>query len=128
MFLSSTAIPDLMAEYADVVKLGIFGHTHMDEDRLLERGGGLGHATADSGVAVKVIPSITPVHGNKPSFTVASVSPTAASIKDYSVIEASNLTGDDTKSGARIQLCEGLSRAGFFAFFFEGHDRQVQIG
>ena len=97
MFLSSTTIPDLMAEYSDVVKLGIFGHTHMDEDRLLERGGGSGHSTADSGVAVKVIPSITPVHGNKPSFTVASVSPTAASIKDYTVIEASNLTGDDTK-------------------------------
>jgi len=96
-FLSSTTIPDLLVVYSDVVKLGVFGHTHMDEDRLLERGGGSGHATADAGVAVKVIPSITPVHGNNPSFTIARVNPTAAGIKDYTVIEASNQTGDDTK-------------------------------
>ena len=113
MFLSSTRIPDLMAEYADVVKLGIFGHTHMDEDRLLERGGGSGRATADSGVAIKVIPSITPVHGNNPSFTIASVNPTAASIKDYTVIEASNLTGDDTKWEPEYNFAKAYRRPEF---------------
>ena len=35
-FLSSDKMADLMVEYADVVRLGIFGHTHMDEMRLLE--------------------------------------------------------------------------------------------
>ena len=93
MFLTSDEIPELLVEYADVVKLGIFAHTHMDEFRLLrpEAKGALG------GVPVKMIPSVSPVHGNNPSFTVASINPSSASMQDYTVVTASNLTGIETK-------------------------------
>jgi sphingomyelin phosphodiesterase acid-like 3 len=93
MFLSSDKIPDLMVEYSDVVKLGVFAHTHMDEIRLLrpEAKGATG------AVAVKMIPSVSPVHGNNPSFTIASINPVSASMLDYTVVTASNLTGIDTK-------------------------------
>ena len=35
MFLSSEALPEVLAGYGDVVQLAIFAHTHMDEVRLL---------------------------------------------------------------------------------------------
>ena len=96
MFLTSTAIPDLMTEYGDEIKLGIFAHTHMDEMRLLRREGA-DHPGVARGVPVKMIPSISPVHGNRPSFTVALVSASSATLKDYTVMAASSLTGEDTK-------------------------------
>ena len=36
MFLSSNKLADLLIEYADIIRLGIFAHTHMDEIRLLQ--------------------------------------------------------------------------------------------
>ncbi len=94
-FLSSNQLPDLMVEYADVIKFAVFAHTHMDEVRLLQ---GQGTATASARtVAIKMIPSISPVHGNRPSFTVANINPSSAIMQDYTVITASNLTGDNTK-------------------------------
>jgi sphingomyelin phosphodiesterase acid-like 3 len=36
MFLSSDALPSLLAEFGDVIQLAIFAHTHMDEMRLLK--------------------------------------------------------------------------------------------
>ena len=96
MFLSSDRLPDLLLEYDDVVKLAVFAHTHMDEVRLLHSQGG-GAAAPTEAVAVKMIPSLSPVHGNRPSFTVASINPSSAGMQDYSVFTASNLTGDDTK-------------------------------
>jgi sphingomyelin phosphodiesterase acid-like 3 len=92
MFMTSEKVPDLLVEYADVVKLGIFAHTHMDEIRLLRP-----ESPGAAGVAIKMIPSVSPVHGNYPSFTVASINPSSASMQDYTVIAASNLTGIDTK-------------------------------
>jgi sphingomyelin phosphodiesterase acid-like 3 len=90
MFLSSEALPELLADYGDVVQLAIFAHTHMDEVRLLIP------ANADAAhraVAVKMVASISPVDGNNPSFTLATVDPADAVLKDYRVIAASNQTG-----------------------------------
>src|SRR5260370_59505 len=39
MFLSSEGLADVMGQYADVIELGVFGHTHMDEMRLFGREG-----------------------------------------------------------------------------------------
>ena len=93
MFLSSDKLADLMVDYADTVKLAIFAHTHMDEVRLLESDGADAKSAADRSVAVKMIPSISPVDGNNPSFTVAHVNPSTATVEDYVVIAASNQTG-----------------------------------
>jgi sphingomyelin phosphodiesterase acid-like 3 len=92
-FLSSDKMADLLVNYADVVRLGIFGHTHMDEMRLLEREGGEPEAAGSHGTAIKMISSISPVDGNNPSFTVGRVSPTSAMLEDYEVFAASNQTG-----------------------------------
>ena len=88
-FLSSEQLGDVLVEYADVVRLGIFAHTHMDELRLLEPEG----ETRGGQVAIKMIPSISPVDGNNPSFTVARVDSDSATLLDYSVFSASNQTG-----------------------------------
>lgn len=93
-FLRSDAFADTITEYGDVVRLTIFGHTHMDELRLLQAHQPAAH---ESAVPLKVVPSITPEGGNKPSFVVASVDPSSAILKDYRVISASNETGAATK-------------------------------
>ncbi|MGA2848152.1 MAG: metallophosphoesterase [Terracidiphilus sp.] len=87
-YLSSDALANALVGHADVVKLALFGHTHMDELHLL--------GTGDAGVPMKVVASISPVSGNTPSFTVAKVAPSSAMLMDYTVFVASNSTGMDT--------------------------------
>jgi len=87
-YLSSDALANALTSHADVVKLALFGHTHMDELHLLGSG--------DAGVPMKVVASISPVSGNIPSFTVSKVAPSSAMLIDYTVFEASNTTGVDT--------------------------------
>jgi sphingomyelin phosphodiesterase acid-like 3 len=92
-FLSSDKLADLLVEYADVVRLGIFAHTHMDEIRLLIPEGSEPQPTGEHSVAIKMVPSISPVDGNNPSFTIAHVDPSSAVLQNYDVMEASNQTG-----------------------------------
>ena len=89
-FLRSEALAATIAEFGDEVRLAVFGHTHMDELRLLhqEKPG----APAAS-VALKIVPSISPLHGNEPAFVVATVDPASALLKDYRVIASSNHSG-----------------------------------
>lgn len=94
MFLSSDSMGDAIARYGDVIPLAIFAHTHMDEMRLLEPDAKDG---AHGPVAAKMVPSISPVDGNNPSFTVAEVDVETGVLIDYRVIAASNQTGVDTK-------------------------------
>lgn len=93
-FLSSDALPNTIAEYGDVIRLAVFGHTHMDELRLL-RAKAAGESK--SAVALKLVPSISPVDGNNPSFIVAEVNPVSATLTDYRVLAASNQTGLGTE-------------------------------
>jgi len=93
MFLASDDLADLLIEYADVIRLGIFAHSHMDEMRLLQPQNGDRETSDQHSVAVKILPSISPVDGNDPSFTIARIDPAAALLQDYEVIAASNLTG-----------------------------------
>ena len=93
MFLSSDSMAELMIEYADVIRLGIFAHTHMDEMRLLESQSSDPPASSERGVAIKMVSSISPVDGNNPSFTVARINRSTAVLQDYEVIAASNQTG-----------------------------------
>jgi sphingomyelin phosphodiesterase acid-like 3 len=91
MFLSSENMADAIAEYGDVVELAIFAHTHMDELRLLKEDGQ--GPSAQKSVAVKMVPSISPIHDNHPSFTVAQIDFSSAALVDYKIFAASNLTG-----------------------------------
>jgi sphingomyelin phosphodiesterase acid-like 3 len=90
MFLGSEAMADAMAGYGDVIPLAIFAHTHMDEMRLLEPGA---KDDAHGPVAVKVVPSISPIDGNDPSFTVATVDAETGVLVDYRVIASSDKAG-----------------------------------
>ncbi|MFY9853553.1 MAG: metallophosphoesterase [Terracidiphilus sp.] len=108
MFLSSEKMADVLAEYSDVVELAIFAHTHMDELRLLKP-----ETAAGKGVAVKMIPSISPIHGNHPSITLAQVDPSTAALVDYKVFAASNTTGVDTKWAEEYDFARSFRSAEF---------------
>jgi sphingomyelin phosphodiesterase acid-like 3 len=98
MFLASDALAELLARNAGVIRLAIFGHTHADEMRLLtpESDSTMSAAQTALGVPLKGIASITPINGNRPSFTLASIDPVSATLLDYSVFMASNSTGVGT--------------------------------
>jgi sphingomyelin phosphodiesterase acid-like 3 len=77
-FLNSDAMADAIEEYGDIIRLALFGHTHMDELRLY-------HAASGAPLPGKLVPSITAVNGNNPAFTVAQVNPQTATLVDYTV-------------------------------------------
>jgi len=89
MFLGSESFANALTDFADVIKLALFGHTHMDEMRSFTGPRGA--------VPGKLVPSISPVNGNNPAFTIAQVDPTAATLMDYTVFVASSTNGVDTK-------------------------------
>jgi sphingomyelin phosphodiesterase acid-like 3 len=107
MFLSSEKLADVLTDNSDVVRLALFAHTHMDEIRLLRAEPAALYPTAPGtpmidakgfiaeprAVALKTIPSISPIDGNNPAFTVAQVDPATATLVDYRVIAAADLTG-----------------------------------
>ncbi len=76
-FLADTSLADALLDYADIVRLTLFGHTHMDEFRLLRRAG------SGATIPAKLVPSVTPFFGNHPAFLVASVDPRTAVLKDW---------------------------------------------
>jgi sphingomyelin phosphodiesterase acid-like 3 len=63
----------------------------MDELRLLKEDGQT--PAAQKSVAVKMVPSISPINGNHPSITLAQIDSSSASLVDYKIFAASNLTG-----------------------------------
>jgi sphingomyelin phosphodiesterase acid-like 3 len=95
MFLSSEKLADEMVDFSDVIELAIFAHTHMDEAHVLNAESGAEGAGTAKSVAMKNVPSISPINGNAPSFTVALVDPATASLVDFRVVAASNQTGVD---------------------------------
>jgi len=96
MFLPSSALSNLLALNADIIRLAIFGHTHADEMRLLTPSPELMQDAATHSVPLKIVASITPINGNRPSFTLASIDPASATLVDYSVFMATNSTGVGT--------------------------------
>jgi len=111
MFLSTDELGNALASHADVVKLGLFGHTHMDEMHLV------GDKGAD--VPLKVVASVTPVDGNAPSFAVGKVSPASATLVDYTVYSASNFTGEGTTWSREYKFGETYHEANFTASSLE---------
>ena len=87
-FLASPALTDALAKNADVITLALFGHTHMDEMKVIH-----GEGSDAAAVPVKGVSSVTPVNGNKPSFTVAQIDPETSVMADYAVYTSANDEG-----------------------------------
>ena len=105
--LSSDELANALTSHADVVRLALFGHTHMDEVRLL--------GSKAVGVPMKVVPSVSAVVGNTPSFTVGMVAPAAAMLIDYEVYEASNTSGVGTTWSKEYGFDEEYHKTSFSA-------------
>jgi sphingomyelin phosphodiesterase acid-like 3 len=86
LFLNSELFASAIADFPDVINLVLLGHTHMDEMRAYSGKDG-------SIIPGKLIPSVTPVNGNMPSFTLAIVDTYKAILADYTVYSADNQTG-----------------------------------
>jgi sphingomyelin phosphodiesterase acid-like 3 len=85
-YLDSGKLADKLTDSGETVKVALFGHTHMDEMRLLTpRSPDL----SARNVAIKIVPAISPINGNNPSFLVATIDPGTAQITDYKQIAAS---------------------------------------
>ncbi len=114
LFLSSTKLADLLIEYVDIVRLGVFAHTHMDEIRLLQTG----HDAPDSaspGVVIKMVPSISPVDGNDPSFTIARIDPVDRNFAGLQGRRGFQPYGHRYKVVGGVRLCPDLSSAAILA-------------
>jgi sphingomyelin phosphodiesterase acid-like 3 len=64
-------------------------------------------------VAIKIVPSISPVDGNNPSFIVARVAPDSAILQDYELIAASNQTGIATSWSTAYDYAQAYHAAQF---------------
>lgn len=113
-FLSSDALPNLLAVFGDVIQLAIFAHTHMDEMRLL-RPDGQDTGESQPGVAVKMVPSVSPIDGNTPSFTVALIDSRTAKLADFQVFAASNQTGADATWNEEYDYGKSYAQSDFSA-------------
>lgn len=129
MFLSSEALPKAMAGYGDVIRLAVFAHTHMDEVRLLRP---MAAGAPPEGVALKMVPSISPIDGNNPAFTVAQIDAATAEMKDYRVYVASNKTGVDARWSEEYDFAQAYKQPAFSPAALKGliagfeADRKVQ--
>ena len=107
MFLGDERLARIMTENADIIRLAVFGHSHTDELRLLTPEPS---ATKDAPipgapardpaqhpqpgtVSVKIIPSISPINGNRPAYTLARVDAASSTLVDYTVFGATDPIG-----------------------------------
>ncbi len=118
MFLRNEKLVEVLTDFAADIRLVIFGHTHNDEMHLL-RGVAVpstaGAKTVPSSprVVAKLVPSVSPVNGNYPAFTLADVDPRTAVMKDYRVVVADNQTGIDAKWTAAYRYSTTYRSAAF---------------
>ena len=83
-FLDSDDLSQALVKNHDVLRLALFGHTHMDEIHLLG-------SEPSAAIAMKLVPSISPIDGNTPAFTTAQFN-SAGTLLNYQVYVASNST------------------------------------
>jgi sphingomyelin phosphodiesterase acid-like 3 len=107
------SLGDVIANNAGVIRLAIFGHTHMDEMKLF---------VSESGgkVPMKGVASISPVDGNIPSFTVARIDPATSEMSDYTVFTASNKTGIAATWSREYSFREAYHKQSFSALTLTG--------
>ena len=111
MYLATDRLANLMIQYADIIRLGIFAHTHSDEIRLLEPEG-KPDAAPGKGVAIKIVPSITP-SGHDSAFTIAQVNPVSAVLMNYEVVAAKGDAGANTTWSTEYDFRQAYHKANF---------------
>src|ERR1019366_5575901 len=77
----------ILTAHPETVRLAIFAHTHLDGMSKLST------SDATRTIPMKSVQSISPDHGNPPSFTVARIDPRTSDLVDYTVIGAKKTTG-----------------------------------
>jgi sphingomyelin phosphodiesterase acid-like 3 len=118
MFLRDEKLVDVLTDFAADIRLAIFAHTHLDEMRLLQAGSATATPNADepikpAWVAAKLVPSISPINGNNPTFTLADIDPKTATMKDYRVFSANNKTGIAAKWSEDYRYSVAYHSTGF---------------
>jgi sphingomyelin phosphodiesterase acid-like 3 len=81
----SSQLYALLAPYGDILTLGIFGHEHMDDFRVLRDSSG------NTIFGMKLVPSVTPFQGNNPAFVQFTYDPSAGTISDATTWYLTNL-------------------------------------
>ncbi|MEO6966493.1 MAG: hypothetical protein ABI076_11450, partial [Acidobacteriaceae bacterium] len=109
--LATDRLANLMTQYADIIRLGVFGHTHSDEIHLLEPES-KPDAGPGRGVAIKVVPSTTP-RGHDSAFIVAQVNPVSAVLMNYTVVAANGDAGADTTWSTEYVFRQAYKKAEF---------------
>ena len=87
-FFANDSLNSLLVQYAGTVRVFISGHTHVDEIHLLEGGAGV-----TGSIALKTIPSVSPVSNNAPAYLLAQIDPHSATLMDYSKRVAATSAG-----------------------------------
>lgn len=82
--LSDDRLAGVIGRHPEVVRFGVFGHTHMDEFRVLPSA-----RSDDDGIPLKIVPSVTPASGNRPAFVVARIDADGGEWLDYEVFVGS---------------------------------------
>jgi len=111
-FLGSEALGDTFSDYTSTITLILLGHTHMDEMRL--------YSSKTGAIPARLTPSITPVDGNNPSFTIGLVDPKKAELLDYTVYAASNQTGIGTTWSEEYDFGKTYGYSSFSASALKG--------
>jgi sphingomyelin phosphodiesterase acid-like 3 len=111
-FLGSEALGDTFSDYTSTITLILLGHTHMDEMRL--------YSSKSGAIPARLTPSITPVDGNNPSFTIGLVDPKKAELLDYTVYAASNQTGIGTTWSEEYDFGKTYGYSSFSASALKG--------
>jgi hypothetical protein len=75
----------LFAQNRSILTLGVFGHEHMDDFRLLQD-------SAGPIFGVKIVPSVSPLDGNNPAFVRFTYDPNAGVISDATTWYLTNLS------------------------------------
>jgi sphingomyelin phosphodiesterase acid-like 3 len=84
----------LFTQNRDLLTLGLFGHEHMDDYRVLRDSSG------NPVFGMKIVPSVTPFDGNNPAFVQFSYDPAAGVISDATIWYLTNLaTANATEPG-----------------------------
>jgi sphingomyelin phosphodiesterase acid-like 3 len=79
---------DVLTSHKEIIRLGIFAHTHLDGLSMVPS------SDAVHPVTVKLVQSISPDHGNPPTYTLAKIDPKTGAMMAYTLVSAVKSTGD----------------------------------
>ncbi len=89
---------DQLASQNGVVRVGIFAHTHLDGV------GQIQSSDAAHPITLKMVQSISPDHGNPPTYTLADVDAKTGALLSYTLVSAAKSAGGYTWPGVDAAL------------------------